>query len=81
MLSDDCTFNFPFHETRKNRSDINKSGAVIFIKDNIEHFEFPLALTDVEATAIIIKTKNGKIAKILTHNSSRKKFNENDYDL
>ena len=80
LLSDKCKFNFPSYKTYKNRSDNNKRCTAIFIKHSIDHFEIPLALTDVEATAVIIKAKNKNIAIISTYNSPSKKFNKNDYD-
>ena len=52
LLSDQCKFNFPSYKTYKKRNDNNKRGTAIFIKHNIDHFEIPITLTDVEATAI-----------------------------
>ena len=80
LLSDKCKFKFSSYRTYKNCSDNNKIGTAIFIKHSINHFETPLASTDFEARALIIKAKNKNIAITSTYISPSKKFDKNDYD-
>ena len=75
---------FPGYQAYKNRWNDTCRDTAILIKDGISHYEYPLFVTNITATAVIIKTRGTEIGVVSAYDSPdqqiRNKFFKDVYE-
>ena len=59
--------NFKCH--RNDRLTGRGGGTAIYVKNNLDHYEVPLPVLEIETTAIVVNTLQGQLAIISCYNS------------